>query len=850
MPTLTCHSDGDQTVHRLSDQGATLGRGSDCEVPVRDGAASRRHCRVEHENGRWFCRDLDSHNGTRVNGLRIARKRLIAGDEIGIGRTRFVFDPAGGVEPAEVGIDTSERIDPAPGAAPGADAAKTLDDTMAAPAPAGESGDWRREREQLLKLQGIAAAFNATLDSRRLLPIVLDAAIELTGAERGFIMLRDPAHTGGGGWRFPAARAFNADDLADDLAEELGDVASPAASVSRSIAERVFHAGEPLLTDDAQTDPGLQGARSVQEQRIRSVACVPLKVGGAIAGVCYLDNPFQRGIFTPADLRVLAAFADHAGVALQTARLIEAAGTAEDLGGARGGLALLGVVSRLAQSGLQFETLAATLAGLLIEALDSDRAAVIVRDPSGGLHTFAQGREGTAAAGEQLLSTGIVNAVLSTGDALRCDDVSEDPRFRDRASVKDLGITAACCVPLPGGAGALYVDRSGAARLYDPPDLEWLSECAARVTRPLENARSYQAQVDEVRAVRRDYTRTLDELTARVGYGRLIGEHPCMREVYATLDRLRGKTVPVLILGESGTGKELVARILHQQSPRRDGPFGSENCAALAEGVLERELFGHVAGAFTSADRDQEGLFQRADGGTLFLDECGEMSPKLQGALLRALDEGAIRPVGGGEPVACDVRLLAATNRDLREAVESGAFREDLYFRLAVVTITLPPLRERRSDIPQLLAHFLAEVAAEHGGGPRSVTPEALELLTEWDWPGNVRELRNEAVRLALFSEGTVTPEQLDPRFRGEGGAESGEDGDDGDDGDGPPSPLEQLQGRTLKQPLEAQEREILEAAFAACEGNKARAARMLGLSWLGLSKKLQRHGLTNSPKD
>jgi len=214
------------------------------------------------------------------------------------------------------------------------------------------------------------------------------------------------------------------------------------------------------------------------------------------------------------------------------------------------------------------------------------------------------------------------------------------------------------------------------------------------------------------------------------------------------------------------------------------------------------------------------------------------MSPKLQRALLRALDEGAVRPVGGGEPVPCDVRLLAATNRDLRAAADAGEFREDLFFRLAVVTVTLPPLRERRSDIPQLLAHFLAEVVAEHGGPPRTVSPEALELLTAWDWPGNVRELRNEAVRIGLFSEGTITPEQLDPRFRGEG------------TGDADPSPLEQLQGRTLKETLAAQEREILAAAFEACEGNKARAARMLGLSWLGLSKKLQRHGLTPTSKD
>ncbi|MHC5019353.1 MAG: sigma 54-interacting transcriptional regulator [Planctomycetota bacterium] len=847
MPTLTSQAGDERIIHRVAEGGATLGRGSECEVPVRDGAASRRHCRVEQEDGRWFCRDLDSHNGTRVNGLRIARKRLVAGDEIAIGRTRFVFDPDGAAEPDEIAIESSQPVNPPPNQSPAAESGTTaghgsgqgpdagsgeapeLDATRTETPP--PPGDWRREREQLLQLQRIAAAFNATLDSAKLLPLVLDSAIELTGAERGFIMLRDPGHAAGGGWRFPAARSF-------DTAE---DVASPATAVSRSIAERVFHAGEPLLTDDAQSDPGLQGARSVQEQRIRSVACVPLRVGGAVAGVCYLDNPFQRGIFTEADLRVLEAFADHAGVALQTARLIETAGTAEDLGGARGGLALLGVVSRLAQSGLQFEKLAGTLAGLLLEALDSDRAAVIVRDPSGGLHTFAQGREGTAAAGDQLLSTGIVSSVLDTGEALRCDDVSDDPRFRDRASVKDLGIVAACCTPLPGRIGALYVDRSGPARLYDPADLEWLRECAARVTRPLENARSYQARVDEVRAVRRDYTRTLDELTARVGYGRLIGDHPSMREVYATLDRLRGKVVPVLIQGESGTGKELVARILHQQSPRRDGPFGSENCAALAEGVLERELFGHVQGAFTSADRDQEGLFQRADGGTLFLDECGEMSPKLQGALLRALDEGAVRPVGGGEPVACDVRLLAATNRDLRAEVDGGAFREDLYFRLAVVTVTLPPLRERRSDIPQLLSHFLAEVAAEHGGAPRTVSAEALELLTAWDWPGNVRELRNEAVRLGLFAEpeqGVITPAQLDARFRGETAAGT------------EPSPLEQLQGRTLKETLEAQEREILAAAFDACERNKARAARMLGLSWLGLSKKLQRHGLTPPSKE
>jgi len=230
------------------------------------------------------------------------------------------------------------------------------------------------------------------------------------------------------------------------------------------------------------------------------------------------------------------------------------------------------------------------------------------------------------------------------------------------------------------------------------------------------------------------------ELPMRFG---MIGESPPMQKLFDLLERVAPSNVPVLIHGETGAGKELVARALHAHSPRKGKPFVAENCAAIAPTLLESELFGHVRGAFTDASRDRKGTFVTADGGTVFLDEIGDMPSDMQSKLLRVLQDGEVRPVGASKALAVDVRVVAASHRDLAAMVAAGSFREDLLYRLNVITLQVPPLRDRKPDLPYLAAFLLERIAEEQGGEARALTADALAALAEHDWPGNVRELEN-----------------------------------------------------------------------------------------------------------
>jgi DNA-binding NtrC family response regulator len=314
-----------------------------------------------------------------------------------------------------------------------------------------------------------------------------------------------------------------------------------------------------------------------------------------------------------------------------------------------------------------------------------------------------------------------------------------------------------------------------------------------------------------------------------------------MREVFHLLDRLTDTRLPVLISGESGTGKELVARALHFNGPRKDRPFVSENCAAIPETLLESILFGHVRGAFTGADRDRRGLFEVADGGTLFLDEVGETSPAMQAKLLRVVQSGEFRRVGDERMRKADVRLVCASNRDLRTLVQKGEFREDLYYRLDVARVELPPLRERRDDIPLLVAHLLDKVARASGTPVRRVERAALARLCNYDWPGNVRELENELMRVAALAQDSIGVRDLSREIAR--AAAAGLPGDEGQ-GEGEPGGPGLLRDR-----VERLERELIEDALRRSRGNHTRAAALLGLSRFGLLKKLRRYAIEGPPE-
>ncbi len=256
----------------------------------------------------------------------------------------------------------------------------------------------------------------------------------------------------------------------------------------------------------------------------------------------------------------------------------------------------------------------------------------------------------------------------------------------------------------------------------------------------------------------------LDIPPDRGRYG-IVGRGPKMTAVFDLLEKILPSSYPVLVLGESGTGKELIARALHEFGPRKGKPYVSENCAAIPETLLESELFGHKRGSFTGAVADRKGHFVAANKGTIFLDEIGDMSPTMQTKLLRVLQDGEVRPVGGQDTFHVDVRVVAATNQPLRERVGKGLFREDLYFRLAVLELRLPALRERKEDIPLLVEHFLARASAEAKREVR-LSPEALERLIAHSWPGNVRELENEIRRAVALCDGTIKASDLTPEVR------------------------------------------------------------------------------------
>jgi two-component system, NtrC family, response regulator AtoC len=307
------------------------------------------------------------------------------------------------------------------------------------------------------------------------------------------------------------------------------------------------------------------------------------------------------------------------------------------------------------------------------------------------------------------------------------------------------------------------------------------------------------------------------------------GKSPRMLEVYKLVARVAPTTATVLVVGESGTGKELVARAIHSRSPRASKPFVPVNCTALSESLLESELFGHARGAFTGAVGAKRGLFEMANGGTLFLDEIGDMGPKMQAQLLRVLQDGELRPVGGTESIKVDVRLVCATNRDLEADVKAGRFREDLYFRINVVTVRMPALRERPGDIPILVRHFLAKIARRENKPEASVSPEGLDTLRRHSWPGNVRELENAIERAVAVAKGNVIlPSDLPVEVYG----------------GSPAAPAGIVDDRPTLAELE---KRYIALILTECGGNKKKAAEQLGIDRRTLYRALERAGVAGS---
>jgi Nif-specific regulatory protein len=420
--------------------------------------------------------------------------------------------------------------------------------------------------------------------------------------------------------------------------------------------------------------------------------------------------------------------------------------------------------------------------------------------------------------------TGVVGKVVHTGQVQQVDDVRQDPNWHAGVD-KSSGFQTRnlLCVPMNDKTG----QRLGALEVMNKPgpftsaDRDTLLALASLTATALQNVREREALV-----------RSQNELEGQARLAaRLVGNSPAVAAIRGTIERVARTDLPVLILGESGTGKEVVARALHYTSPRHQQPFIPVNCAAIAETLLESELFGHEKGAFTGADATRAGKFEAASGGTLFLDEVGDMSAGGQAKLLRVLEEKAVYRVGSSQPIPVDTRIVAATNRNLADAVSAGKFREDLFYRLSVVTLDLPPLRERREDVLLLVEHFLQQFCRDAGRKTVKLSAEARKRLEQHDWPGNVRELRNLLERVAYLCAGDkVEVDDLAFVLR----PALSED--------------ERWARLTLAEATDAFQRQHIEQAIARAGLHMGEAAKLLGLHRPNLYRKMRLLGMEPPP--
>ena len=482
-------------------------------------------------------------------------------------------------------------------------------------------------------------------------------------------------------------------------------------------------------------------------------------------------------------------------------------------------------------------------------------------------------RESIKDAREKISGT-LVREVLDHGRSVLLSDAHQDERYRGRESILSMKLRSVLVVPLRHRdrvEGAIYLDNRFASNRFDDRCREQLELVADQAAIAIENARLFEENArqreelehakeelerlnqllrervevreEELERAREALAQHRGEVQLKYNYDNIITRSPKMLEIFMILDKITDSSVSVLVQGESGTGKELIARALHFNGPRAKGNFVSENCAAIPPNLMESEFFGYVRGAFTGANQDKMGLFELADGGTLFLDEIGDMDLDMQTKLLRVLQDGVLRRVGSKEFKRVDVRVVSATNKDLLAFIKEGRFREDLYYRLNVINVVLPPLRERKEDVPLLVDHFLAREGRQNGAAQRALSSEALDLLLRYDWPGNVREMENEVMRACALSKDVIKPEHLSRSIV-----------------EGAMAPVVDratntrvrglaISGKTLKDIVSAEvddiEQQVILEVLRRTRYKKSKAASILGISRPTLDAKIEKYGLT-----
>lgn len=430
------------------------------------------------------------------------------------------------------------------------------------------------------------------------------------------------------------------------------------------------------------------------------------------------------------------------------------------------------------------------------------------------------------------LSLSVIRRVADRGEPLFISNVGEEAEFKDQKSIVDLNIMTVICIPLQFKdklVGVIYSDSDSISERFSPSDLSIMNAFGAQAAVAIVNARQHGELEDIRHTLERQNVTLREELAARHEFSGMIGRSKAMQQIFDVIRKVASLSTTVLVQGETGTGKELIAKAIHYNSSRKNGAIVTINCGALPKDILESELFGYAKGAFTGADQDRAGLFEAADGGTLFLDEIGEMPVDLQVKLLRALQDGEVRRLGEDHSRSVDVRVISATNRDLSHEVEKGSFRRDLYYRLNVVPINLPPLKERHEDILPLAEFFLHKFSEEMDKAKPVLTRRAKEMLLEHQWPGNVRELENAIERaLALAGE----QDSLDvPQFELAAKRQILDQNPDGD--------------ASLKSMLLLREKELIRKALIKQSWNVSKTAGVLKVSRQQLHNKIKKYGLT-----
>ncbi|MGH7408990.1 MAG: sigma 54-interacting transcriptional regulator [Candidatus Methylomirabilales bacterium] len=603
-------------------------------------------------------------------------------------------------------------------------------------------------------------------------------------------------------------------------------------------------AGEAALIKDFQVDAGFAGGDSARFRALKAgIRCrvgVPLHSGGRAVGALFAAS-FTPDVYTEGHVATARQVADLIGPFIENIVLLHQEQRR------RRRLGVLAGLPRVFGASLNVKDIFDRLAEAVRPVLDFDVMGAGLLGP-GGRDLELLGRvdddPSFTMPGRLPLEHFSFAATVEAGDTVLHRDVRVelDPMRQGDRMIIDSGRRANLCVPLWFGeevGGALFFGKRK-PNWFDQADVEIANGIAAQVVLAVQHQRFAEEQrrlavaEERARKLEQRLASLRDELGERYGFHQILGRSAALREVLARAERVAPTETTVLLTGESGTGKELVARAIHYASPRAEGPFLAINCAALPETLLESELFGHEKGAFTGADRQKAGRFELAAGGTLFLDEVGELSPAVQAKLLRVVQEREFERVGGRATLRADVRIITATNRDLERAVAAGQFREDLFYRLNVFAVHLPPLRERGDDVLLLAEHFVRELGPQFGRGNAGLSREAREALLAHAWPGNIRELQNAVERALIMTDGgLITAAQLAMVPRAARPAEeTPHDGRLHPEVSATPDSLPELEKRMVLD------------ALAKTKGNKSRAAKLLGVTRFQLYTRLKRYGL------